>query len=220
MARGYAPPPRAEWRSCPCDPTPGRATPSDRRPDPDQSRDRQANPRTVARHRRTRCHRRLHGRAAARVRRGSSSAWSATAAFVHDAGSAWTTPHRRANHVKAAGGKGKALGVINVIAQGSLRAFALEATGLAPTRGFAYAVWLFNSRRSALFLGFIDQRVTSNGQAKAIATLPRAASRYRYIIITRETAARPSKPGRIVLRGRLRLGQPSPPDRARDDGAA
>ncbi len=118
------------------------------------------------------------------------------------------------------GGKGKALGVINVIAQGSLRAFALEATGLAPTRGFAYAVWLFNSRRSALFLGFIDQRVTSNGQAKAIATLPRAASRYRYIIITRETAARPSKPGRIVLRGRLRLGQPSPPDRARDDGAA
>jgi len=112
------------------------------------------------------------------------------------------------------GGKGKARGVINVIAQGSQRAFALEATGLAPTRGFAYAVWLFNSRRSALLLGFIDQQVTSNGQAKAIAALPRAASRYRYIIITRETAARPSKPGRIVLKGRLRLGQPSPPNRA------
>ncbi len=105
------------------------------------------------------------------------------------------------------GGRGRARGVANVVAEGSLRAFALTADGLAPTRGFVYAVWLYASRRVARLLGFIDQPVTSTGTATAISALPADAARYRYLIVTRETRMRPSRPGPIALEGRLKLGR-------------
>ena len=96
-----------------------------------------------------------------------------------------------------------ALAVANIIAQGNLKAFALSAQGLAPTSGFAYAVWLYNSESDAKLLGFIDQQVTSNGQAKAIGSLPADAAHYREMVITRETAPRPTQPGPLVLTGQL-----------------
>lgn len=101
----------------------------------------------------------------------------------------------------------RALAVANIIAQGTLKAFALSAQGLAPTNGFAYAVWLYNSQTDAKLLGFIPQQVTAtgptSGQAKAIAALPPNASRYREMVITRETAPKPTQPGPIVLVGQL-----------------
>lgn len=96
-----------------------------------------------------------------------------------------------------------ALAIADIISQGSLKAFALTAQGLTPTNGFAYAVWLYNSPGDAKLLGFIDQQVTSNGQAKAISPLPADASHYREIVITKETATKPTTPGPIVLVGQL-----------------
>ncbi len=96
-----------------------------------------------------------------------------------------------------------ALAIADIISQGSLKAFALTAQGLAPTNGFAYAVWLYNSATNAKLLGFIDQAVTANGQAKAISPLPADASSYREIVITKETATKPTQPGPIVLVGQL-----------------
>jgi hypothetical protein len=122
--------------------------------------------------------------------------------------SATVQPHAVATiRLKPPGGVGPARGVADVIAEGSLRAFALTADGLAPTRGFAYAVWLYDSRRVARLIGFIDQQVTSRGTAKAISVLPAGASRYRYLIVTRETRMRPTRPGPTALEGRLRLGR-------------
>ncbi len=100
-------------------------------------------------------------------------------------------------------GSSHALAVANIIVQGNLKAFALSAQGLAPTNGFAYAVWLYNSQTNAKLLGFINQQVTSNGQAKAIAALPADASHYREMVITRETAPKPAQPGPVVLVGQL-----------------
>jgi len=96
-----------------------------------------------------------------------------------------------------------ALAVADIISQGSLKAFALTAQGLAPTDGFAYAVWLYNSPSDAKLLGFINQQVTSNGQAKAIAPLPADAAHFGEIVITKETAPKPTQPGTIVLTGQL-----------------
>jgi hypothetical protein len=102
--------------------------------------------------------------------------------------------------------KSKALAVANVISQGSQRAFALQAQGLAPTQGFAYAVWLYNSPTDALALGFAPA-VKTDGRMQAVGALPANAAHYRQMILTRETVARPARPGTIVLAGSLGLTQ-------------
>jgi hypothetical protein len=96
----------------------------------------------------------------------------------------------------------KALAVANVIRQGQQRAFSLQAQGLAPTRGFAYAAWLYNSQTDALSLGFAPA-VKADGRVQVIGALPSNASRYRALVLTRETTARPAQPGPIVLAGQL-----------------
>lgn len=102
----------------------------------------------------------------------------------------------------------KALAVANVIAQGQQRAFALQAQGLQPTSGFAYAVWLYNSPTDALPLGFAPA-VKSDGRMQAVGALPANASHYTKMVLTRETNARPTSPGTIVLSGALNLGPSS-----------
>jgi hypothetical protein len=117
------------------------------------------------------------------------------------------TPHIDAQiNLAPADPKSKALAVANVISQGSQRAFALQAQGLAQTKGFAYAVWLYNSPTDALALGFAPA-VKADGRMQAVGALPANASHYRQMILTRETVARPARPGAIVLAGSLGLTQ-------------
>jgi hypothetical protein len=99
----------------------------------------------------------------------------------------------------------KALGLVEVIAEGSEHAFIMAAEHLPPTSGFHYAAWLYNTPTDAYFLGG-GTTVGSNGTLKAAQGLPANAARYATIILTEEHSERPKQPGPIVLSGPFKLG--------------
>jgi hypothetical protein len=98
----------------------------------------------------------------------------------------------------------KALGVAAVLQERSTYAFYLAAERLAPSRGFFYAVWLYNSPTSYEPLSK-SPPVGSNGRLQGGALLPSNAAQYHQMILTRETIERPTRPGPIVLQGEFAL---------------
>ena len=82
---------------------------------------------------------------------------------------------------------------------------ALQATGLPPssTRGSAYGVWLYTSPRESQFLGFPDTVVGRDGKLETVSDLSPDTPNHREVLLTRETAEEPKRPGTIILRGRL-----------------
>jgi hypothetical protein len=99
----------------------------------------------------------------------------------------------------------KALGLVEVVSEGSEHAFIVAAEHLPPTNGFHYAAWLYNSPSDAYFLGG-ETTVGSNGLLKAAGALPTDAARYGTIVLTEEHDERPTTPGPIVLSGAFKLG--------------
>ncbi|MDQ6811097.1 MAG: hypothetical protein M3Z95_04260 [Actinomycetota bacterium] len=98
----------------------------------------------------------------------------------------------------------KAIGVAEVLSEGSKYAFYLAAEHLAPSKGFFYAVWLYNSPTSFEALSR-SPPVASNGRLQGGALLPANAGNYHQMLLTRETSERPSKPGTVVLSGAFAL---------------
>jgi hypothetical protein len=94
---------------------------------------------------------------------------------------------------------------VDVIAEGSKRAFYIEAQHLPPSRGFFYAIWLYNSPSSFLPLSK-SPPVGSNKRLAGGALLPTNAASYHEMLLTRETNDRPKHPGRVILRGPFSLG--------------
>jgi hypothetical protein len=94
----------------------------------------------------------------------------------------------------------KAVGVAAVLQEASTYAFYLAAERLAPSRGFFYAVWLYNSPSSYEALSK-SPPVGSDGRLQGGALLPSNAASYHQMIVTRETNEHPTTPGPIVLRG-------------------
>jgi hypothetical protein len=94
----------------------------------------------------------------------------------------------------------KALGVAAVLQEGSTYAFYLAAEHLPPSRGFFYAVWLYNSPSSFEPLSK-SPPVGADGRLQGGSLLPANAGNYHQMIVTRETNERPTSPGPIVLRG-------------------
>ncbi len=101
--------------------------------------------------------------------------------------------------------KSKTVGLVEVLSEGSKRAFYIAAEHLPPSTGFFYAVWLYNSPTSSAPLGRIPP-VSANGQAQGGALLPANAGDYREILLTRETNSRATQPGQVVLSGAFSLG--------------
>jgi Sigma-70, region 4 len=99
----------------------------------------------------------------------------------------------------------KTVGLVEVLSEGSKRAFYIAAEHLPPSSGFFYAVWLYNSPTSSAALGKIPP-VSSNGQAQGGALLPANAGDYHEILLTRETDEHATKPGPVVLSGAFSLG--------------
>ncbi len=100
----------------------------------------------------------------------------------------------------------KAVGVAEVLSEGNQYAFYLAAQHLAPSKGngFFYAVWLYNSPNSYEALSRAPD-VGSSGNVQGGALLPEDAGKYHTMLLTRETAPKPTKPGPVVLRGAFAL---------------
>jgi Anti-sigma-K factor rskA/Sigma-70, region 4 len=98
-----------------------------------------------------------------------------------------------------------AVGLVEVVSQGSKQAFLVTAEHLPPTgSGFFYAAWLYNSPSEARVLGRAPP-VSSKGQLQAVGALPTDAGKYHQMLITRESSAKPSHPGPVVLNGPFSL---------------
>jgi hypothetical protein len=95
--------------------------------------------------------------------------------------------------------------VVEILSEAGKRAFYIGAENLPPSRGFYYAIWLYNSPSSSEALSR-SPSVGSNERLAGGALLPANAGNYREMLITRETASRPTHPGSIVLRGPFSLG--------------
>lgn len=100
----------------------------------------------------------------------------------------------------------RSVGIAEVLSEGSQYAFYLAAQNLPPSKGkgFFYAVWLYNGPTAFQALGRVPD-VGSSGNVQGGALLPKDAGKYHTMLITRETAAKPSRPGPIVLRGAFAL---------------
>jgi hypothetical protein len=98
----------------------------------------------------------------------------------------------------------RAIGVAEVLSEGTKYAFYLAAEHLAPSRGFFYAVWLYNSPTSHEALSKTPA-VGSNGRLQGGALLPSNAGEYHTMLLTRETSNRPTQPGPVVLSGAFGL---------------
>jgi hypothetical protein len=99
----------------------------------------------------------------------------------------------------------KAVGAVEILSEGSKHAFYLVAEHLAPSSGFFYAVWLYNSPTSHEAVSK-SPAVGSSGTLQGGALLPSNAADYHTMLLTRETTQRPSHPGPIVLSGPFSLG--------------
>jgi hypothetical protein len=100
----------------------------------------------------------------------------------------------------------KSVGVAEVLSEGNQYAIYLAAQHLPASKGkgFFYAVWLYNSPTSFEAVSRAPE-VGSNGSVQGGALLPKDAAKYHSMLLTRETASTPTKPGPIVLRGAFAL---------------
>jgi hypothetical protein len=98
----------------------------------------------------------------------------------------------------------KAIGAAEVLSEGSKYAFYLAAEHLPATKGFFYAVWLYNSPTSFQALGK-SPAVGSDGKLQGGTLLPAGAANYHKMLLTRETNSRPTRPGQVILSGAFAL---------------
>lgn len=95
--------------------------------------------------------------------------------------------------------------VVEILSEAGKQAFYVAAENLPPSRGFYYAIWLYNSPSSNEALSR-SPTVGSNERLAGGALLPANAGNYHEMLITRETASRPTHPGTVVLSGPFSLG--------------
>jgi hypothetical protein len=98
----------------------------------------------------------------------------------------------------------KAIGVAEVLSEGNKYAFFLAAEHLAPSNGFFYAVWLYNSPTSHEPVSR-GPNVGANGRLQGGALLPADAGHYHTMLLTKETSTTPTHPGPVVLSGPFAL---------------
>jgi hypothetical protein len=98
----------------------------------------------------------------------------------------------------------KSIGAVEVLSEGSKYAYYIAAANLPPSKGFFYAVWLYNSPTSHEAVSKAPT-VGSDGRLEGGALLPANAGDYHEMLLTRETTAQPSEPGPVVLKGAFAL---------------
>ncbi len=103
-----------------------------------------------------------------------------------------------------AGPKSGSLGEVEIVADKGKQAFLIEAQHLPESKGFYYAIWLYNSPTSALALSK-SPAVGSTHRLAGGSLLPSNAGEFHEILLTRETNHHPTHPGRVVLEGAFSL---------------
>jgi hypothetical protein len=98
----------------------------------------------------------------------------------------------------------RTVGEAEVVSDGSARVFAIIAENLPATHSFYYAIWLYNSPTSAKALAQAPT-VGASHKLEAYGALPTYARDYHEVLLTRETTAKPTHPGQVILHGVLSL---------------
>ncbi len=132
---------------------------------------------------------------------------SATTTATSSSATASARPIAQVNLTSPSGGKSP-VGAAVVVRQGSQTGLVIRAQGLAAnTAHDAYAVWLSNPGGSpSQILGFVNPGVGKTGVLQTAGALPAGASRFKELLVTLETQAKPKAPGQIVLQGALSVG--------------
>ncbi|HEV7584914.1 MAG TPA: sigma-70 region 4 domain-containing protein [Solirubrobacteraceae bacterium] len=99
----------------------------------------------------------------------------------------------------------KSVGVMDILVEGTRRAFFIDAENLPESKGFFYALWLYNSPTSHRPLS-ASPPVGKNHRLQGGSLLPSDAANYHTVLVTRETSRTPSHPGPVVLTGPFSLG--------------
>ncbi len=94
----------------------------------------------------------------------------------------------------------RSVGVMQIISEGTKRAFYVVAEHLPPTHGFFYALWLRNSAGGSIPLGRAPA-VGANQHLEGGRTLPSTADEFQEVLLTRETSTHATHPGRVILEG-------------------
>lgn len=139
---------------------------------------------------------------------GGSGKTSSTAASKTAAGSSGKTGPVVDNQMtlKPSSSRIGSIAVVDIISEGSKRAFFIEAQHLPESKGFYYAIWLYNSPTSAMPLSK-SPAVGSTHRLAGGSLLPSSAGQYREILLTEETNAHPTRPGHVVLRAPFALSR-------------
>jgi hypothetical protein len=98
----------------------------------------------------------------------------------------------------------KAIGLVEVLAEGSQHAFYIAAEKLAPSSGFFYVVWLASPTKAEAISK--APNVGSDGRLQGGALLPTNAHEFDKILLTKETGEHATSPGPVVLSGAFSLG--------------
>jgi hypothetical protein len=98
----------------------------------------------------------------------------------------------------------RSIGLVEVLEEAGKKAFYIAAEHLPPSKGFFYAIWLYNGPGHAEPVSKAPE-VTGTRRLAGGALLPSNAAEYHAMLLTRETKALPTYPGTVVLRGPLNL---------------
>ena len=98
----------------------------------------------------------------------------------------------------------RSIGLVEVLEEAGKKAFYIAAENLPPSKGFFYAIWLYNGPGHAEPVSKAPP-VSANKKLAGGALLPANAAEYHAMLVTRETIALPTYPGPVVLRGPLNL---------------
>jgi hypothetical protein len=91
-------------------------------------------------------------------------------------------------------------GIAEILSESGKRALFVQAEHIPATKGFFYAIWLYNSTNSASPVSRSPEVGKTHAFSGAVA-LPGNASEFKEILVTKETSTKPTRPGHVVLRG-------------------
>jgi anti-sigma-K factor RskA len=102
----------------------------------------------------------------------------------------------------------KAVAIVQVVESNGQKVVNAVAQGLPTSSNAAYAIWAYTSATETRLIGGFD-KTDNKGHLVYQGALPQDVTdvtRYKEIIVTRETSGSPTKPGTIYLRGPMQAG--------------